>query len=71
VNLSLKFALVAYPEPAYRVAMRVGMNPNRLSRLVVGLSSPKNEEKEKLSELLGKPVLELFPKNELMETGNA
>ncbi len=71
MNLPLKFALVAHPEPAYRVAIRVGMNPNRLSRLVVGLSSPKDEEKKKLSELLEKPVLELFPENELVETGNA
>ena len=61
MNLSLKFALVAYPDPAYRVAFKVGMNPNRLSRFVIGLSSPSEEEKESLARVLGKPAKELFP----------
>ena len=61
MNLSLKFALVAYPATAYQVAFKIGMNPNRLSRFVTGLSSPSDEEKECLARVLGKPVKDLFP----------
>ena len=61
MNLALKFALVAYPDPAYRVAFKVGTNPNKLSRFVTGLSSPTEEERESLARVLGKPAKDLFP----------
>jgi len=61
MNLSLKHALIDRKTPAYKTALEAGIYPNRLSRFITGLSEPREDEKEKLSKLLNKPISELFP----------
>jgi hypothetical protein len=61
-NLALKKALIDREIPIYKTALEAGIHPNRLSRFISGLSEARDDEKEKLSELAGKPIIELFPK---------
>jgi|TARA_Y100000310_G_scaffold193888_1_gene193837 transcriptional regulator with XRE-family HTH domain len=61
----LKLALVDAPEPMYRIALRTNINETRLSRLSTGLFSPTENEKQKLSEILGIPSDELFKGGEI------
>ena len=60
----LKLALVDHGEPMYRIALKVGINESRLSRLSTGLFKPKPEEKKALSKILNVPAEKLFPSME-------
>ena len=71
MNLSLKIALVARGVPSYITAKEVGISPNKLSRFVMGISCPNEQEKKVLSKILDKTVRELFPEGKLGETRNA
>ena len=58
----LKHALVDHDEPAWRVALKTdNISEVRLSKLASGRAVPRDEEKDALSDVLGKPVQELFP----------
>tara|TARA_B100001964_G_scaffold220913_1_gene264506 strand:+ start:1684 stop:1890 length:207 start_codon:yes stop_codon:yes gene_type:complete len=60
MNLNLKHALVDYPEPAWKVAMQIGICDVRLSKIVRGLIEPRPEERIKLAAILGKEESVLF-----------
>jgi len=57
----LKWAILDYGEPMYKIAMKAGMSESRLSRLSTGLFEPKDGEKQALSRVLNVPVDILFP----------
>lgn len=61
MSTPLKHALVDHPEPAWKVAARIGISEVRMSRLVRGSSVPRDEEKAALADVLGKNPQELFP----------
>ena len=56
-----KHALVDHPEPAWRVALHVGISEVRISKLSQGRAVPRDWEKADLAEILGRPANELFP----------
>jgi len=61
MNLALKHALVDFPSPQYRVAQMIGVPHTTLSKFIAEIQKPTEEQKSKLSEILGKPVDTLFP----------
>lgn len=61
MSTRLKHALVDHNEAAWRVAQRMGIQDVRLSKIARGHTLPRNHEKVKLSEILGKTAEELFP----------
>jgi len=61
MNLLLKIALTAHSEPAYQVAIKADINPNKLSRFVMEISDPSEGERERLAKVLERPVSQLFP----------
>ena len=61
MSTPLKHALVDHNEPAWQVARHVGISEVRISKLSQGRAIPRDREKVDLSEILGKPVSELFP----------
>ena len=65
MNMALKHALVDHYEPAYRVAMEMGICDVRLSKIVRGLIEPRKSEKQQLAAILDKPEHELFPNVEV------
>ena len=60
MNYALKHALVDHTEPAWKVAMKIGICDVRLSKIVRGLIEPRPEERIKLAAILGKKESELF-----------
>tara|TARA_Y100000310_G_scaffold182236_1_gene182297 strand:- start:6406 stop:6606 length:201 start_codon:yes stop_codon:yes gene_type:complete len=64
MNYALKHALVDHAEPAWKVAMKLGICDVRLSKIVRGLIEARKIEKEALAEILGKNETELFPQKE-------
>jgi len=64
MNIKLKFALIERGIPAYKTSIEAGIHPNRVSKFIAGLATPNDQEKEKLSQILGKPIHELFPVDE-------
>jgi len=65
MNLALKHALIDRQVPDYKTAQAVGINYTRLSKFIYGLANPREDEKRRLSEILGKPIDELFPPTKL------
>lgn len=61
MNLELKLALVARGVPAYQTAKEAYIAPNKLSRFVMEIAIPSQNEKARLSEVLDRPADELFP----------
>ena len=63
MNFKLKHALVDHNEPAYKVAIKMGISEVRLSKIIIGLLEPKTTEREALVTILGKSENELFSDN--------
>jgi len=63
----LKHALIDHPDPAWKVAAEVPTNEVRLSKIARGRAKATEMEMERLSEILGKRVVELFPSSEHVE----
>lgn len=63
MSTPLKHALVDHPEPAWRVAHKMGINDVRLSKITRGLTKPKEHEKNQLAKILGRSIGDLFPAN--------
>ena len=61
MSTPLKHALVDHGDPAYLVAYKMGRNDTWLSRVARGVVEPSESDKQKLSEILGRSVGELFP----------
>lgn len=61
MNLPLKIALISEGQPIYQTGKEVDIDHTRLSKIIHGLVRPREDEKRRLSEKLGKPVHELFP----------
>ena len=61
MNLNLKVALVARGVPAYITAQEAEIPVNKLSRFVMGITPPTEEEQARISKVLGKSASELFP----------
>jgi len=61
MNYALKHALVDHTEPAWKVAMKIGISDVRFSKIVRGLIEARKIEKEALAAILGKKETELFP----------
>lgn len=61
MSTPLKHALIDYPEPAWKVAQKMGINDVRLSKITRGLIEPRGNEKTQLSKILGRSICELFP----------
>lgn len=64
MNMPLKLAVVASGKPAYQIAAQLDITDTRLSKIIYGRLGPKVEEQQKLSEILGKPICELFPNDQ-------
>ena len=58
---SLRHSLLDHSEPAYRVAMKIGISEVRLSKIANGLIKPRESEKKSLASVLGKSEKDLFP----------
>ena len=67
MNMTLKHALVDHIEPAYKVAMKMGICDVRLSKIVRGLIEPREIEKRQLAVILGRSQEELFLKEQPVE----
>jgi len=61
MNLYLKHALIDAGRPAYVLAMEAGINPTKLSKIIMGIACPSEVEKKRLAEVLQKTEEELFP----------
>lgn len=61
----LKHCLIDHPEPAYRVAQRIGKSDVWLSKVTRGLVEPSDFEKQQLSKILDQPIEKLFPTHPL------
>ncbi len=61
MSTPLKHVLVDHPDPAWRVARQADISEVRISMLSQGRATPRDWEMSRLSEILGKPVRELFP----------
>ncbi len=70
MNLNLKVALVARGVPAYITAQDAEIPVNKLSRFVMGITPPTEEEKARICKALGKTTSELFPDSHNIETKN-
>ncbi len=68
MSTPLKHVLVDHPEPAWRVARQADISEVRISMLSQGRVTPRDWEMSRLSEILGKPVRELFPGSNLTVT---
>ena len=62
-NIGLKQALVGRGVPDYRSAYDANLNPTKLSKIIIGLVIPTQDEKKRLAEVLKRPVDELFPES--------
>jgi transcriptional regulator with XRE-family HTH domain len=60
-NLTLAVACVVDGRPRYRIASEANIVPQYLSGYITGRLTPSVEHRERLSEVLGIPVNELFP----------
>ena len=67
MSTPLKHALIDYPDPAWKVARKMGIHDVRLSKIVRGQIAPSDFEKEQLAEILGRNLGDLFPKNPQVE----
>lgn len=63
-STALKHCLIDHVEPAYKVAMKMGISEVRLSKITNRLIKAKPEERKKLSKILNKSENELFPPEE-------
>ena len=61
MNLALNHALIDRQVPEYQTAKEADINYSRLSKFIYGLVCPSEDEKQRLSEVLRRPVNELFP----------
>lgn len=61
MNLNLKHALIDLQVPQYRVAQMIGVAPTAISKFIAEIQEPTQEQKKKLSNILGKSQKELFP----------
>lgn len=57
-------ALKTAEMPAYKLAVEVGLNPNILSKITIGISDAKNYKSQiiKIGKLLGVPATACFEK---------
>jgi transcriptional regulator with XRE-family HTH domain len=70
MNLALKLALTEHPETQYRVAERLGVAHSSISKFIAGIQHPTEEQRKKLSTILGKPEHKLFPEKQVEVTLN-
>jgi len=60
-NIGLKKALIDRGVPDYRSAYDANLNSTKLSKIIIGLVIPTQDEKERLAAICKRPVDELFP----------
>ena len=65
----LRHALLDHHQPAYRVAIQIGISEVRLSKISNGLIEPREAEREYLAAILGKSQSDLFPEYFTKEGG--
>ncbi|HVM55440.1 MAG TPA: helix-turn-helix transcriptional regulator [Acidimicrobiales bacterium] len=65
----LKVAIAIDGRPVYQVAGAAGINPSAVSKIMAGKLDPTEPVKQRLAEVLGRPVEELFPKDDLVGGG--
>lgn len=58
--LSLKLAIVQSGEPSYRIAQKIGLRPDALSKIVTGIEEPSQLVRSRLAQYLGRTEAELF-----------
>ena len=61
-NMALKLALAGHNLRAYEVGFRTDIRADLISRFVNGMDLPTQRQAEALSEELGIPVPNLFPR---------
>ena len=57
----LKIAVMQTGRRGYAIERDAGFWPGKLSKIYAGIISPTEEDREKLSQVIGKPETELFP----------
>jgi|SaaInlStandDraft_6_1057023.scaffolds.fasta_scaffold155433_2 hypothetical protein len=60
-NIPLKIALIQRGVPLYISARKVGIAPEKLSRIISGVVIPRKSEKSALAKLCRRKASELFP----------
>jgi transcriptional regulator with XRE-family HTH domain len=60
MRIGLKTAILAAGKSQRQVAAACGIPENRMSDIVRGWTDPRDEERERISTALGRPVDELF-----------
>lgn len=60
LNVALKMALFATGKPQQDIAKKARINPQKLSHVIHGNRELDNDERERLSRVLGKSEAELF-----------
>ena len=60
-NIELKKALLEREVPDYRSAIDANLHPTKLSKIIIGLVTPTQDEKERLAKICKRHVDELFP----------
>ena len=63
MNFKLKQARLTHepPYPAWRLALKIGISPQKFSDIELQKKEPTEEIKNKLSMILKTPIEELFP----------
>lgn len=61
MNINLKHALIDLQIPQYKVAQMLGVPHTAISKFIAGIQEPTEEQKKRLSEILGTTEEELFP----------
>jgi hypothetical protein len=59
-NIPLKIALIQRGVPLYISARKVGIAPEKLSRIISGVVIPRKSEKSALAKLCKRKIAEIF-----------
>jgi transcriptional regulator with XRE-family HTH domain len=66
-NIELKVAILRSGKKAYEIAQKLGWHPTRLSQILSGVYIPTSDERDRLAEVVGVPVEDVFLSNPPIE----
>lgn len=61
LHQKLRFAAMQTGRRGYAIERDAGFWPGKLSKIYAGIISPTEEDRKRLSQVIGKPESELFP----------
>ena len=61
LNVHLKIAIIQSGQRSYEIERALGFWPGKLSKILSGIIDPSIEDRVALSEILQRPIANLFP----------